>query len=178
MLVKGTRISAHALHVLNPSPALDPSRVPSVVVHRTPRFQSISLTSSLVAHNTVMQTKLFSLAAAYVGYIVLCNLNLNINPVGFYQISKIAVAPAVLTIDWLVYGKKSSREVIGSIAIVCLGVGMATVSDPEMSGDVFGLMVGLGSVLATALYQIWAGSIQKDLGLGSMQVCRRGFLLG
>lgn len=34
------------------------------------------------------------LAGAYVGYIVLNNLNLQINTVGFYQISKIAVAPA------------------------------------------------------------------------------------
>ena len=34
------------------------------------------------------------LALAYVGYIVLNNLNLQINTVGFYQISKIAVAPA------------------------------------------------------------------------------------
>jgi solute carrier family 35 protein E3 len=36
-----------------------------------------------------------SLAGAYVGYIVLNNLNLQMNTVGFYQISKIAVAPAV-----------------------------------------------------------------------------------
>lgn len=36
--------------------------------------------------------KLLPLAAAYVAYIVLCNLNLNINPVGFYQITKIAGA--------------------------------------------------------------------------------------
>ena len=35
------------------------------------------------------------LAASYVGYIVLNNLNLQMNTVGFYQISKIAVAPAV-----------------------------------------------------------------------------------
>jgi len=101
---------------------------------------------------------------------VLCNLNLNINPVGFYQISKIAVAPAVLAIDWIVYNRKPQAKIVMSIAIVCLGVGLATVSDPEMSGDVFGLLVGLGSVLATALYQIWAGSIQKDLGVGSMQL--------
>jgi len=127
-----------------------------------------SLTRSL-AHPR-RQTKLFSLAAAYVGYIVLCNLNLNINPVGFYQISKIAVAPAVLAIDWIVYNRKPQAKIVMSIAIVCLGVGLATVSDPEMSGDVFGLLVGLGSVLATALYQIWAGSIQKDLGVGSMQL--------
>ena len=38
----------------------------------------------------VPRLKLLPLAAAYVGYIVLCNLNLNINPIGFYQISKIA----------------------------------------------------------------------------------------
>lgn len=37
------------------------------------------------------------LAASYVGYIVLNNLNLQMNTVGFYQISKIAVAPAVRT---------------------------------------------------------------------------------
>lgn len=35
------------------------------------------------------------LAGSYVGYIVLNNLNLQLNTVGFYQISKIAVAPAV-----------------------------------------------------------------------------------
>ena len=118
----------------------------------------------------VQRTKLVSLAAAYVGYIVLCNLNLNINPVGFYQISKIAVAPAVLVINSLFYGKHASLRVISSICVVCLGVGLATVSDPEISSNLFGLLVGLGSVLATALYQIWAGSIQKELSLGSMQL--------
>lgn len=40
----------------------------------------------------VAKVRLAPLAAAYVGYIVLCNLNLNINPVGFYQITKIAGA--------------------------------------------------------------------------------------
>ncbi len=38
----------------------------------------------------VQRRQLLPLAAAYVAYIVLCNLNLNINPVGFYQITKIA----------------------------------------------------------------------------------------
>lgn len=118
----------------------------------------------------VAKQKLLSLAAAYVGYIVLCNLNLNINPVGFYQISKIAVAPAVLAINSIFYGRHSSPDIIASIAVVCLGVGLATVSDPDISSNMYGLFVGLGSVLATALYQIWAGSIQSELGLGSMQL--------
>jgi hypothetical protein len=33
---------------------------------------------------------LMQLAAAYVGYIVLCNLSLKVNTVGFYQVMKIA----------------------------------------------------------------------------------------
>ena len=40
------------------------------------------------------------LAGAYVGYIVLNNLNLQINTVGFYQISKIAVAPAGIAMHY------------------------------------------------------------------------------
>jgi solute carrier family 35, member E3 len=118
----------------------------------------------------VPRAQLAPLAAAYVGYIVLCNLNLNLNPVGFYQISKIAVAPTVLAIDFFYYGKPASQKVVASVVIVCMGIGLATVTDPELSSNMVGLLVGFGSVLATALYQIWAGVKQKELGLGSMQL--------
>ncbi|PSC75159.1 Solute carrier family 35 member E3 isoform A [Micractinium conductrix] len=118
----------------------------------------------------VPRSKLAPLAAAYVGYIVLCNLNLNLNPVGFYQITKIAVAPAVLAIDYFWYGRKASTRVTLSVLVVCLGVGLATITDPQISSNMAGLAAGFGSVAATALYQIWAGSKQKELGLGSMQL--------
>lgn len=119
---------------------------------------------------TVPKRKLAPLAAAYVGYIVLCNLNLNLNPVGFYQITKIAVAPAVLAIDAVFYRKFASSRVMASVGVVCLGVGLATVTDPQISSSLVGPLVGFGSVIATALYQIWAGAKQKELGLGSMQL--------
>lgn len=51
------------------------------------------------------------LAVAYVGYIVLNNLNLRLNTVGFYQISKIAVAPAVLGLEAVFFGKRQSSQV-------------------------------------------------------------------
>lgn len=57
-----------------------------------------------------------------------------------------------------------------SVLVVCLGVGLATVTDPQISSNLAGLAAGFGSVAATALYQIWAGSKQKELGLGSMQL--------
>lgn len=151
----------------------------------------------------VQRRQLLPLAAAYVAYIVLCNLNLNINPVGFYQITKIAglcaccaaalcvtglllgsrmstasehalplllamptpgllpcitplsphlrtlapaVAPAVLAIDYLYYGKKASPRVTASVLVVCLGVGMATITDPQISSNMAGLAAGAHQV--------------------------------
>ena len=128
------------------------------------------LHSGLFEEKIVSKRKLLPLAAAYVGYIVLCNLNLNLNPVGFYQITKIAVAPTVLAIDAVVYKKRASGRVIASVAVVCLGVALATITDPQISSNFVGLFVGFGSVVATAMYQIWAGVKQKELGLGSMQL--------
>ena len=106
---------------------------------------------------------LLPLAAAYVGYIVLNNLNLNLNTVGFYQITKIAVAPAVLAAEAVFLGKKATPRVTASIAVVCLGVGLATVTDPQLGGGFTGLLVGAGAVAATAAYQIWAGTKQKEM---------------
>jgi hypothetical protein len=49
----------------------------------------------------IPQSKLAQLAAAYVGYIVLCNLSLKVNTVGFYQAS----APPS---PWVVRGSQLS----------------------------------------------------------------------
>ncbi|KAK9915489.1 hypothetical protein WJX75_009938 [Coccomyxa subellipsoidea] len=110
------------------------------------------------------------LAGAYVGYIVLNNLNLQLNTVGFYQISKIAVAPAVLLAEAVFFGKRASRKVVAAIVIVCCGVGLSTVTDTQMGSNWVGWGVGGGAVASTALYQIWAGTKQKELGAGSMQL--------
>jgi len=119
------------------------------------------------------------LAAAYVGYIVLNNLNLQLNTVGFYQITKIAVAPAVLLAEAVFLGKRSSRAVTASIGVVCAGVALATITDPQLvsagggaggGGALAGLLVGAGAIAATTAYQIWAGTKQRELGAGSMQL--------
>ncbi|GMH42075.1 hypothetical protein BSKO_09994 [Bryopsis sp. KO-2023] len=121
-------------------------------------------------HKEIPKLKLVPLAAAYVGYIVLCNLNLNINTVGFYQVSKIAVAPAVLGIEASFFGKRASRRVTLSVVVVCLGVGLATVTDTQVGASAMGLLIGLGAVISTSMYQIFAGTSQKELQAGSMQL--------
>ena len=47
------------------------------------------LLAGLFQHKKLPQLQLLPLAAAYVGYIVLCNLSLNVNTVGFYQVMKV-----------------------------------------------------------------------------------------
>lgn len=39
----------------------------------------------------------------------------------------------------------------------------------QMGSNFVGWAVGGGAVASTALYQIWAGTKQKELGAGSMQ---------
>ena len=120
------------------------------------RFKVViyTLQAGVFDPKVVPKRRLLPLAAAYVAYIVLCNLNLNINPVGFYQITKIAVAPAVLALEALIYKKQASPRVMASVALVCLGVGLATITDPQVSKNLAGLAVGFGSVAATAMYQV------------------------
>ena len=51
-----------------------------------------------------------------------------------------------------------------------MGVALATITDPQVGAGLLGLAVGGGAVASTAAYQIWAGTTQKELGAGSMQL--------
>lgn len=126
--------------------------------------------SGMFDTKVLSQVQLFPLAAAYVAYIVLCNLSLKVNTVGFYQVMKIAVAPTVLVLDLILFRKIPPPKVVASVAVVCLGIGLATVNDTQMVTNVYGIIVGVGATIMTALYQIWAGSKQKDLKASSMQL--------
>jgi solute carrier family 35 protein E3 len=114
--------------------------------------------------------KVLPLAAAFVAYIVLCNLSLKVNTVGFYQVMKIAVAPTVIMIEAILFGKIPPVTIVASVLVVCLGIAIATVTDSQLITNISGLMVGVAATVTTALYQIWAGSKQKELKASSMQL--------
>ncbi|EFJ46455.1 hypothetical protein VOLCADRAFT_105593 [Volvox carteri f. nagariensis] len=110
------------------------------------------------------------LALGYVGYIVLNNLSLNLNTVGFYQILKIAITPTVIFLEFLLFRKVQSLRVLLAVVVVCVGVAAAAVTDTVAVSNLVGVAVGLGSVVVTALYQIWAGSKQRELRANSSQL--------
>jgi hypothetical protein len=150
--------------------------------------------------------------------------------VGFYQVMKIAVAPTVILIEAALFGKIPPVRIVASVLVVCLGIGIATITDSELITNIYGLLVrwlglrcggcwgggwgrllgrlgplacccrcccragacgdasrgwlsppaadaadagpqvGVAATVMTALYQIWAGSKQKELRASSMQL--------
>eukprot|EP00199_Chlamydomonas_sp_CCMP681_P002716 CAMPEP_0119104708 /NCGR_PEP_ID=MMETSP1180-20130426/2856_1 /TAXON_ID=3052 ORGANISM="Chlamydomonas cf sp, Strain CCMP681" /NCGR_SAMPLE_ID=MMETSP1180 /ASSEMBLY_ACC=CAM_ASM_000741 /LENGTH=337 /DNA_ID=CAMNT_0007089539 /DNA_START=75 /DNA_END=1088 /DNA_ORIENTATION=- len=114
--------------------------------------------------------KLIPLALGFVGYVVLCNVSLKINSVGFYQIMKIAIAPTVVVMEFLMFNKLPSRLMLCAVLVVCAGITVATVSDAVAIQNTMGLVVGIAATFVTALYQIWAGSKQRELQANSSQL--------
>ncbi|GIL65038.1 hypothetical protein Vafri_18886 [Volvox africanus] len=110
------------------------------------------------------------LALGYVGYVVLNNLSLNLNTVGLYQILKIAITPAVVVLEFLLFRKVQTTRILMAVMVVCVGVTAAAVTDKVAISNLIGVAVGLASVVVTGLYQIWAGSKQKELQANSSQL--------
>eukprot|EP00878_Enallax_costatus_P004629 GHUV01004874.1.p1 GENE.GHUV01004874.1~~GHUV01004874.1.p1 ORF type:complete len:387 (+),score=80.11 GHUV01004874.1:241-1401(+) len=115
-------------------------------------------------------TKSAPVACAYVGFVVFNNLSIQFNTVGFYQISKILITPVVVVIEYFAYGKTVSRQKLMAIALLMFGITVATASDTQVSSNPMGLLVATAAVLASALYQVWTGSKQKELGLNGNQL--------
>uniref|UniRef100_A0A383VFD1 Sugar phosphate transporter domain-containing protein n=1 Tax=Tetradesmus obliquus TaxID=3088 RepID=A0A383VFD1_TETOB len=115
-------------------------------------------------------SKSLPVATVYVGFIVLNNLSIQLNTVGFYQISKIAITPVVVAIEWAFYSKPASPRILASIAVLLTGITLATVTDSQVSSRPLGMLVAAINVCVTGLYQVWAGSKQRELGLNGLQL--------
>jgi solute carrier family 35 protein E3 len=118
-------------------------------------------------------TRTLPIAAVYVGFIVFNNLSIQLNPLGFYQMSKLAITPVLVAIERVVYGKRASARVLGSIAVLLVGITLCSVTDSQVSSNLQGILAAVAAVLVTALYQVWAGTKQKELGLNGMQLLQQ-----
>ena len=69
----------------------------------------VFLAAGMFKKKSIPQLQLVPLAAAYVGYIVLCNLSLNINTVGFYQVSAVCKPYSILNLQKPVVSAQGSN---------------------------------------------------------------------
>uniref|UniRef100_A0A7S0QAW9 Sugar phosphate transporter domain-containing protein n=1 Tax=Coccolithus braarudii TaxID=221442 RepID=A0A7S0QAW9_9EUKA len=110
----------------------------------------------------------FKMAAAGVGSIGFMNISLNLNSVGFYQITKLAIVPCTLVAQAYLFNVTVSRKVKLALAILLLGLGMATVTDVQLNAP--GVLLGVLAVLTTTIFQLWQGSKQKEYELSATQL--------
>ncbi|XP_029127032.1 UDP-xylose transporter 3 [Cajanus cajan] len=98
----------------------------------------------------------------------LLNLSLGFNSVGFYQMTKLAIIPCTILLEILFLGKKFSKRIQLSLAILLLGVGIATVTDLQLNA--LGSFLSLLAVITTCVAQIMTNTIQKKFKVSSTQL--------
>ncbi|KAK6121768.1 hypothetical protein DH2020_044483 [Rehmannia glutinosa] len=98
----------------------------------------------------------------------LLNLSLGFNSVGFYQMTKLAIIPCTVLLETLFLSKTFSRSIKFSLAILLLGVGIATVTDLQL--NMLGSILSLLAVVTTCVAQIMTNTIQKKYKVSSTQL--------
>ncbi|KAJ3342366.1 hypothetical protein HDU93_002482 [Gonapodya sp. JEL0774] len=137
-------------------------------------FATTSLGLEILARLGYFQRKFISpsrillLSCAFCGFVVLTNLSLQYNSVGFYQCAKVLTTPMVVGIQMVFYGIHISTRLKLSLLLVLVGVAIATVTDVEL--NLPGFVIAMAGVLVTSLYQIWVGTKQKELELDALQL--------
>ncbi|KAI9594902.1 triose-phosphate transporter family-domain-containing protein [Syncephalis fuscata] len=69
------------------------------------------------------------------------------------------------------YQKTLTRPITISLAVICIGVCIASVTDVQM--NLVGTFFAIAGVVVTSFYQVWIGSEQKALGLSPPQLLYR-----
>eukprot|EP00775_Hariotina_reticulata_P002751 gene2751-3046_t len=110
------------------------------------------------------------IAAAYVGFVIFNNLSVQVNTVGFYQLSKIAITPVVVLVEYLAYQKAVSQQRVLAITVLMVGVTVATVTDTQVASKPMGIIVAVLSIASSVLYSVWAGVKQKELDVNGNQL--------
>ena len=105
------------------------------------------------------------LALSFSGYVVFWQYSLRLNSVGFYQLSKVLITPAVVVLEVFVSKKFPTAAESCTFLITCTGVAIATVSDPGLSTNVLGVAISATAVCFSALYQV-----QPFLGLSRIKL--------
>ncbi|KAG8076088.1 hypothetical protein GUJ93_ZPchr0006g41087 [Zizania palustris] len=105
-------------------------------------------------------SSLFALGAVMSFSTGLANISLKHNSVGFYQMAKIAVTPTIVAAEFILFKKKVSLRKVTTLAIVSVGVAVATVTDLEF--NIFGACVAVAWIIPSAVNKILWSNLQQS----------------
>ena len=84
--------------------------------------------------------------------IVFMNFNLKMNSVGFYQLSKLCCIPAMVTVNFIVYHKKTPLRTVMTLIVLLLGLALFSVN--EVSFNIPGCIMAIIAVICTTASQM------------------------
>ena len=96
------------------------------------------------------------------------NLSLAHNSVGFYQLTKLACIPAIIVVEYTMYRTVVPLVKLLTVAVIVLGVGVASVNDVTV--NLVGVALAAVAVSFTSMAQILCSHYQKDMECDSMQL--------
>ena len=112
--------------------------------------------------------QMLPISAFFAGFLLLGNLSLALNSVGFYQLAKVMTTPTVVLLNFLLLGTRVSKETLLAIAAVCIGV---TLVNAKLAlSNLLGTLIAAAAFTVTALYQIWIGKKIADLNITAPQL--------
>jgi solute carrier family 35 protein E3 len=112
--------------------------------------------------------KMLPLCSFFAGFLILNNLSLTSNSVGFYQLAKIMTTPCVVLFSFLLFRKTITLEAGLSLASLCFGV--ALTNHNAASSNPLGAAIAVAAFATTAMYQIWISKKIKDFAVTSPQL--------
>ncbi|ORC92357.1 solute carrier family 35, member E3 [Trypanosoma theileri] len=128
----------------------------------------LSLACGVFEPKRISIIRVLPLSISFCGFVVLTNMSLLYNSVGFYQLIKVLTTPLLVVMETFIYRQTFSTKIKLSLALICIGVAIATVTDSEV--NLTGVVIALSALLVTCQYQIWVGTKQKELECDSCQL--------
>ncbi|KAJ8568414.1 hypothetical protein K7X08_027947 [Anisodus acutangulus] len=123
-------------------------------------FKALSLLPASPPAKTTPFSSLFSLGVVMAFASGLANASLKHNSVGFYQMAKIAVTPTIVIAEFCLFKKTVSFHKVVALAVVSVGVAVATVTDLEF--NFFGACIALAWIVPSAVNKILWSTLQQQ----------------
>jgi solute carrier family 35 protein E3 len=92
--------------------------------------------------------------------IVFMNFNLKMNSVGFYQLSKLCNIPVMVSVNYILYNKKTPARTLATLVVLLLGVALFSIN--EVSFNIPGSIIAVIAVLFTTASQMNTNIISNE----------------
>ncbi|KAI9051917.1 hypothetical protein LZ554_004173 [Drepanopeziza brunnea f. sp. 'monogermtubi'] len=112
--------------------------------------------------------QMIPLCSFFAGFLILGNLSLAFNSIGFYQLAKIMTTPCVAILQYFILGKTVTGLTVAALASVCIGVGLTNTGAADTTS--LGASIAVAAFTVTAFYQVWIGKKMTDFKVSSPQL--------